>query len=384
LQHVYTFLVRKLIPCILANLFFTMPPSTKKRDSKKEAENKAENMEVERAAASKRPASPSVSELSAPAEPAAAVAEATTLTREMLKEILDGFATQQRDDMKHMNEKLDTMQGLTSSHFTTMSNSFAKTLNTLADKVEACEVENQAKFVALNSQIEKINDRLSNPPPPVPAAAAVLRASAPASSATPSPTSRTTPTGPAEDCLVFIRGFPTTQPGFILKEFVVEALSVLPAAERAEVRARVSPADTQFSLVFPTSERATHFVTLYLAAGNVFADPDGNETVLTCRTGKPLTLRRRGGLIRPIYTVLEDILRNTPTFTKATISQTSKARNGVMTTAFFALRARALTPLFTLTFLETPEAMSVDKISFDGDCPFTEEARVLLRAAAGQ
>jgi hypothetical protein len=321
------------------------------------------SMNEERAAASKRAAESDSDGLSAPSAPAAA-----PMTREMLTEFMDKLAAQQHRDMKQMEGKLDSMQELTNNHFTSMSNSFAKTVNTLTDKVEAHDEANKVKFETIHAQIEKINDRLKGPLPYA-AAAPLPGGLAPSSSTS---TSRPTPTGPAEDCLVFIRGFPTTQPGFILKDYAAEALAVLPDEEKKLIKLRISPADTQFSMVFPSPGMATSFVENYRAMNMVFIDASKNETPLTCRTGKPIALRRRGGLIRPIYSELETILRTMPSLSTATISQTSKTRAGKMTTEFYALVGRHLTPLFTLIFKETPEEMTIEQVNPPhGDSPLS-------------
>ena len=99
---------------------------------------------------------------------------------------------------------------------------------------------------------------------------------------------------------MFIRGFPTTQPGIVLREYAAEALDIILTLERKAVKVRASAADTQFSLVFPTPSLASAFVEDYRARKFVFIDPEEVSTPLTCRTGKPLALRCRGGLIRPV------------------------------------------------------------------------------------
>ncbi len=158
---------------------------------------------------------------------------------------------------------------------------------------------------------------------------------------------------------MFIRGFPVTQPGIVLREYAAEALAILPTAEAKAVRVRASPADTQFSLVFPLPSLASAFVEEYRSRKFVYRDEDGVETPLTCRTGKPIALRRRGGLIRPIYTLLVEVLLRTRGFTTASISQSSKVKNGVMTTDFYALKGKSLAPLFSLTFRDRDDAMYI-------------------------
>jgi hypothetical protein len=245
--------------------------------------------------------------------------------------------------------------------------------------MNASELANQTKFDDIQAQILAINNRQAAPSTPLSFAASQAGPVTTHSAPTPC----TNPMGPAEDCLVFIRGFPTTQPGFILKEYATEALALLPTEERAAVRTRVSPADTQFSFVFPSAGMAASFVSNYRAMNFVYIDPDKNQTPLTCRTGKPIALRRRGGLIRPVYSVLEEELRNTPALATATISQTSKPRNGVMSTEFFALKGRVLTLLFTLVFKETPEESIIVRVTLPADgSPLSDDSLDRIKRAA--
>jgi len=242
-----------------------------------------------------------------------------------------------------LNSKLVEMQGQTDSHFDTMSKSFAMSIKAVSERVEANEAASRLKFDSIQAELAILHERLKAPPP-APAPAAAASSSGGTAAAFTISTPRPTQSGPAEDCLVFIRGFPVTQPGFILKEYANEALATLPTADQAGIRLRISPADTQFSMVFPTPEQAMNFVTNYRALAFVFRYPGKPDTPLTCRTGKPIALRRRGGLIRPVYAALEEVLRDMPSMSSATISQTSRMKFGAMTTAFFALRGRELTP----------------------------------------
>jgi hypothetical protein len=118
----------------------------------------------------------------------------------------------------------------------------------------------------------------------------------------------------------------------------------------------------QFSLVFPNPTSAANFVENYRARAYVFIDPNNNSHPLSCRLGKPMALRRRGGLIRPIYSELEEVFRTSPHFKDAIISQSSKPRAGVMSTEFFALLGRSMVPLFTLFYKDTPDKMYIEKM----------------------
>jgi hypothetical protein len=114
----------------------------------------------------------------------------------------------------------------------------------------------------------------------------------------------------------------------------------------------------------------------------VFRSPGKPDIPLTCRTGKPIALRRRGGLIRPVYSALEEVLSSMPTMKKATISQTSRMRGGSMTTHFFALRDRDLVPLFHLVFEETPEEMHINQFQESPGCPLNDIDLEKIRYAA--
>ena len=125
-----------------------------------------------------------------------------------------------------------------------------------------------------------------------------------------------------------------------------------------------------------------NFVTNYRALAFVFRSPGKPDTPLTGRTGKPIALRRRGGLIRPVYAALEEVLNNMPTMSTATISQTSRMKSGSITTAFFALRGRNLTPLFSIVFQDTPEEMFINEFSVTEGCPLSDGDVLKIRSAA--
>jgi hypothetical protein len=237
-----------------------------------------------------------------------------------------------------------------------MSTGFHQHLATLTDRLTASEEATKVQFAAMQEQISALQVASSAAPTFADVAAAA------ASQTRPSPTSSTsrpTTSGPAEDCLVFIRGFPVAQPGIVLKEYAAEALGILPSLEASAVRVRTSPADTQLSLVFPLPSLASAFVEEYRSRKFVFRDEDGVDHPLSCRTGKPIGLRRRGGLIRPVYALLVDVLLRTRGYTTASISQNSKIRNGVPTTEFYALKGKTLRPLFTLTYKGSDDAMLI-------------------------
>ncbi len=139
----------------------------------------------------------------------------------------------------------------------------------------------------------------------------------------------------------------------------------------------------QFSSVFPTLLLASAFVENYRARKFVFLDPENVATPLTCRTGKPHALRRRGGLIRPVYSLLVEVLLRTPALATASISQVSKLRAGVMFSEFFALKGKVLTPLFSISFKDSPDFMSVVSLTPpQGGCPLAEDDLALLHACA--
>ena len=252
--------------------------------------------------------------------------------------------------------RLNAMTETTGQQMASLSDVVTKGLSSVTDKIDAHVVATDAKIADLQQQITAIISGSSTPP----SYAAASSASAgpafhPAASAP-----RPTTTGPDEACLVFIRGFPVTQPGIVLREYAAEALDILPPRERMNVKVRASAADTQFSLVFATPTLASTFVENYRAHAFVYTDDDKATTPLTCRTGKPLALRRRGGLIMPVYAQLEIVLKRTRTLTTASISQVSKPRGGIMHTEFFALVGKTLTPLFTLRFKDEPDGMSIE------------------------
>jgi hypothetical protein len=282
---------------------------------------------------------------------------------------------------KDLNNKLVEMQGQSDSHFDTMHKSFTLSIKAVSERVEANEEASRLKFDSIQAELAVLHERLKAPPP-APAPAAAASSSGGTAAAFTIHTPRPTQSGPTEDCLVFIRGFPVTQPGFVLKEYATEALAILPSADQAGIRLRISPADTQFSMVFPSPEQAKNFVEIYRALAFVFRSPGKPDIPLTCRTGKPIALRRRGGLIRPVYAALEEVLSCMPTMKDATISQTSRMRGGSMTTHFYALRDRELVPLFHLVFAETPEEMHISIFQESPGCPLNDTDLGKVRVAA--
>jgi hypothetical protein len=255
--------------------------------------------------------------------------------------------------------RLTAMQDASGQKLDQLASSITTGLLSVTSKIDAHVLATDVKIANLQEQITAITAGIATPRSF--AAAAGSAASSghfPAAHAVPA--QRAVAAGPDEACLVFIRGFPVVQPGIVLREYAEEALDILPSLERALVKLRISPADTQFSMVFQTPALAKAFVEDYTARKFAFEDGDKVLHPLACRTGKPLALRRRGGLIMPIYALLQTILGRTRGYTTATISQVSKLRGGAMHTDFFALIGKTLTPLFTLRFGGVPEQMSIE------------------------
>jgi hypothetical protein len=252
----------------------------------------------------------------------------------------------------------------------------------VTDKLDAHVLATDAKITNLQEQITAITSGLATPRSYAAAAGSAVGPAHPhAAHAAPAP--RAVAASLDEACLVFIRGFPVIQPGIVLREYAEEALELLSPLERALVKLRVSPADTQFSLVFQTPTAAKAFVEDYTSRKFAFIDGDQAQHPLTCRTGKPLALRRRGGLIMPIYALLTTILSRTRGYTTATISQVSKLRGDVTHTEFFALIGKTLTPLFTLRFGGAPEHLAI--VGFypaPNFCPISAADLTLLSEAA--
>ena len=278
--------------------------------------------------------------------------------------------------------RLTTMQEASSQKLDRLSDSISNGLLAVTNKIDAHVVATDTKISDLQAQISAITAGLATPRS-FAAAAGSAAGSGPPPAAPAAPAPRVAATGPDEACLVFIRGFPEVQPGIVLREYAEEALAILPSLERALVRLRVSPADTQFSLVFPTPALAKTFVEDYSARKFAFVDGASVLHPLACRTGKPLALRRRGGLIMPIYALLQTILGRTRGYATASISQVSKLRGGDMHTDFFALVGKSLTPLFTLRFGGAPEQMSI--VAFHPSptrCPISDADLAVLADAA--
>jgi hypothetical protein len=279
--------------------------------------------------------------------------------------------------------RLTVMQDASALKLDQLANSITTGLLSVTNKIDSHVLATDAKIANLQEQISAITAGLATPRSFAAAAgSAASSGHPPAAHAAPAP--RVAATGPDEACLVFIRGFPVVQPGIVLREYAEEALEFLPALERALVRMRISPADSQFSLVFPSPASAKAFVEDYSARKFVFEDCDKAMHPLTCRTGKPLALRRRGGLIMPIYALLSTILSRTRGLTTATISQVSKQRGAATHTEFYALVGKTLTPLFTLLFEGAPENLAITGfLPATNHCPLADADLTLLSEAAG-
>jgi hypothetical protein len=257
------------------------------------------------------------------------------------------------------DKRLTEMQDESGKKLDQLSACVTNGLLAVTNKLDTHVQESNAKIDDLQKQITAITTGLANPRS-FAAAAGSAAGSAPPFVAHAVPAARAAVPLLDEACLVFIRGFPVIQPGIVLREYAEEALELLPALERAAVKVRVSPADLQFSLVFPTPAHASTFVEVYTSRKYAYEDHDRVMYPLSCRTGKPLALRRRGGLIMPIFALLQTILLRTRGHGTASISQVSKMRDGAMHTDFFALTGKKLTPLFSLRFGGAPEQMFIE------------------------
>jgi hypothetical protein len=278
--------------------------------------------------------------------------------------------------------RLTEMQDASGQKLDQLSDCITNGLLSVTNKIDSHVLATVAKIANLQGQITAITAGLATPRSFADAAgSAASSGHPPAAHAAPAP--RVAATGPDEACLVFIRGFPVIQPGIVLREYAEEALEILPTLERALVKLRVSPADSQFSLVFQTPALAKTFVEDYTARKFAFEDCDKVLHPLACRTGKPLALRRRGGLIMPIYALLQTILSRTRGYTTAAISQVSKLRGGAMHTDFYALIGKTLTPLFTLRFGGVPEQMAIEAFYPSTEhCPLSNDDLAILAEAA--
>ena len=278
--------------------------------------------------------------------------------------------------------RLTKMQEASALKLDQLSDSVSNGLLSVANKIDAHVLATDTKITNLQEQITAITAGLATPRSFAAAAGSAAGSGhPPAAHAAPAP--RVAATGPDEACLVFIRGFPEVQPGIVLREYAEEALAILPSLERALVKLRVSPADTQFSLVFQTPALAKAFVEDYSSRKFAYVDSDSVLHPLACRTGKPLALRRRGGLIMPIYALLQTILSRTRGYATASISQVSKLRGGAMHTDFFALIGKTLTPLFTLRFGGAPEQMAIEAFyPSTTRCPLSNDDLAILADAA--
>ena len=142
--------------------------------------------------------------------------------------------------------------------------------------------------------------------------------------------------------MVFIRKFPEVLPRVVLQDTLNELLLFVPEAERKAVRTRVAPADSQFTMIFPTAAKADSFIERFRAEDFYYEDPDSKlQTILLAVNGKPLAVRRRGTAVYPVYAKVEELLHAKEYYRGATIVQNKLPRSGVWTTEFVAQVGRS-------------------------------------------
>jgi hypothetical protein len=347
----------------------------KSKAAKKGAPSDDVTMRKETTGGTKRGTKPdSESELSDgfPVAPAPAAADPSS----------SGAAASMEAIFEKFDRRLTAMQDESGKKLDQLSDCVTNGLLSVTNKLDTHVQESNAKIDDLQKQITAITTGLATPRSFAAAAGSAAGSGLPhVAPAAPAPRSAAPMLD--EACLVFIRGFPVVQPGIVLREYAEEALEILPALERALVRMRISPADSQFSFVFPSPASAKSFVEGYSARKFVFEDCDKAMHPLTCRTGKPLALRRRGGLIMPIYALLTTILSRTRGYTTASISQVSRQRGGATHTEFYALVGKTLTPLFSLIFEGAPEQLAiVGFLPATNFCPLADADLTILSEAA--
>ena len=261
-----------------------------------------------------------------------------------------------------------------------LSSSLDGAITKMADRMDAHELHSKTHFDVIDAQIQALEARMAAAPvgsPPSSSSQPMVRPGS----------SLAVLSKPADDCIVFVRGFPVLLPSFAMKEYITEALSVVPSVERNRVRTRSSAADDQFSLVFPSCALADNFIDAYRAGGFVFVDPADEtkaETPLKVSKSRPLAQRRRGKAIHPIYAQLELIIDAMPTLRSASICQRQAPRGGTWFTEFFAQSGRNLAPLFSLRFREDPtETVITGVIIPTAGSALSDDNLKLIREAAG-
>jgi hypothetical protein len=252
----------------------------------------------------------------------------------------------------------------------------------MAGKLAVHEAESQAKFEALNAKILGIESRLAAPQTAGPSTSS--SSSGPAPSPTTFPRSTIAAPRPLQfddNCMVFIRGFPDVMPRVVLQEFADEVIQYIPSADRPTLKTRIPVADTQFTLIFTTNEKAKSFIEAFKAAGIYYEDDeDKSQSPLTASLGKPLAIRRRGAAIRPVYAKLEELIPSIAV--NATIVQKNQVKNGIMSTEFFLQCGRRLSAAFTLFFDEGPLNTVISKVEFAAASPLSTAGRSAITETA--
>ena len=174
------------------------------------------------------------------------------------------------------SDRIGNLEASMSRDMGSVSASLDRAMGKMADRMDEHEKQSKKQFEDIHDKIKQLEIRMAAPTAWASTAAASSFSSASGSRgpATPAPPSSNKPD---EDCIVFVRGFPVLLPGFVMKEFITEALSILPEDDRKKVRIRSSPADNQFSLVFSDAAKADSFIEGYRAHGFVYIDPPDED-----------------------------------------------------------------------------------------------------------
>jgi hypothetical protein len=308
-----------------------------------------------------------------------------------------------RDVMKTQAEEVAASLKASSTSLMTLSESIHKdmllvnkTVTAAVSRIEACEkaaaeqartIDEQisARFAAMELANRAYIENLVKELPPTSTSTAT--SSLPSSSSGPAvDVGHGRPGAPArrhdEGCLIMIHDFPERLPRAVLLETFDELVGLLPPASRDEVKHRIGPADKQIMMIFPTQAKAETFLEVFREAKFLYVDHDTKDrTHLTAKKGRPIEVRRRGGVTHPVYAAVQAALvKRTPSGNPKLVQNFAMVR-GTPRTEFHQERGRKITHLLTVYFHETTHDTSITTIRFEDGVFSDPECQAILSAA---
>ena len=134
----------------------------------------------------------------------------------------------------------------------------------------------------------------------------------------------------------------------------------VPSDVRGKVRRSARPAGQNYTLTFPDRTSLYSFMDTFRAKEPVHTEEGASEGVhLSVRAGKPLLVRRRGAVNRPVFQAFWDILHPKEQYPDAKIVQDESLEDGVRTKIYYAEVKKRLYKCFSFDYVESGDNISV-------------------------